>query len=260
MCCTRLAENTGCKNYAKIAICAPSHNFVGLYIFATKACINNRKNLLNSNISYACPHNIVNVGPLTSEMGWRVLGTSANFNGFRVLLRYCTVVAQRISTTLCTTFGRLLGCYTIYIFGGACPLTEFCQVQNSLCVQVLRYHMLAALLHGTRAVGVSQTLRQGGHPVRHWAVELSTWTYFCMFSVRCCITQLETGNRVTVSTMWVGSGRFTGQCVTSVGLTQFLDRKCQHRYGGSQQPEQYFLSVVELDILPHISSECFVAV
>jgi len=28
-CCTRLAENTGCK---KIAICAPSHNFVGLYL------------------------------------------------------------------------------------------------------------------------------------------------------------------------------------------------------------------------------------
>jgi len=32
MCCTRLAENTGRKNYAKIAILAPSHNFVGLYL------------------------------------------------------------------------------------------------------------------------------------------------------------------------------------------------------------------------------------
>jgi len=29
MCCTRLAENTGCK---KIAIWVPSHNFVGLYL------------------------------------------------------------------------------------------------------------------------------------------------------------------------------------------------------------------------------------
>jgi len=28
----RLADNTGRKNYAKIAICAPSHNFVGLYL------------------------------------------------------------------------------------------------------------------------------------------------------------------------------------------------------------------------------------
>jgi len=41
------------------------------------------------------------------------------------------------------------------------PLTEFCRVQNSLCVQVLRSPILAALLHGTRAVGVSQTLRRG---------------------------------------------------------------------------------------------------
>jgi len=28
-CCTRLTENTGCK---KFTICAPSHNFVGLYL------------------------------------------------------------------------------------------------------------------------------------------------------------------------------------------------------------------------------------
>jgi len=33
MCCTRLAENTGCKNYTqKIATCASSHNVVGLYL------------------------------------------------------------------------------------------------------------------------------------------------------------------------------------------------------------------------------------
>jgi len=41
------------------------------------------------------------------------------------------------------------------------PLTEFYQLQNSLCVQVLRYPILTALLHGTRAVGVSQSLRRG---------------------------------------------------------------------------------------------------
>jgi len=32
MCCTRLAENTGRKITKKIAICALSHNFVGLYL------------------------------------------------------------------------------------------------------------------------------------------------------------------------------------------------------------------------------------
>ena len=28
---------------------------------------------------------MVNGGPLTAEIGWRVLGTPSNFNGFRVL-------------------------------------------------------------------------------------------------------------------------------------------------------------------------------
>ena len=46
----------------------------------------------------------------------------------------------------------------IYIFGGSCSITEFCQVQNSLCIQVLRSPILAALLHGTQVVGVSQTV------------------------------------------------------------------------------------------------------
>jgi len=55
------------------------------YIFATKAWIDNRKNLLSSNMSSTCPHNIVNFGPLAAEIRLRVLGTPANFNGFCVL-------------------------------------------------------------------------------------------------------------------------------------------------------------------------------
>jgi len=43
------------------------------------------KKLLNNNISSTCPHNMVNCGPLAAEICWRVLGTPANFNGFRVL-------------------------------------------------------------------------------------------------------------------------------------------------------------------------------
>jgi len=63
----------------------------------------------------------------------------------------------------------------MYIFVGSCPLVEFCQVQNSLCVQVLRSPILATLLRGTRAMGVGQSLlrlaagapyiRQCGHHV-----------------------------------------------------------------------------------------------
>jgi len=55
-------------------------------IFATKACIDNRKkNLLSINTCSICPRNMVNFGPLTAEIGSRVWGTPANFNGFRVL-------------------------------------------------------------------------------------------------------------------------------------------------------------------------------
>jgi len=77
--------------------------------------------LLNSNTFSTCPDNTVNFNLLTAEICWRVWGTPANFNGFRIL---------------------------------------------------------AALLHGTLVVGVSQTLWrwtegatyiwQGGHHVGHW--------------------------------------------------------------------------------------------
>ena len=43
------------------------------------------KQLLNSNVSARCFHNMVNIGPLAAEIRWRVWGTAANFNGFRVL-------------------------------------------------------------------------------------------------------------------------------------------------------------------------------
>jgi len=55
------------------------------YIFAIKAHIDNRKNLLNNNVSPTCPHNMVNFGLLAAEICWRVWGTPAIFNGFRVL-------------------------------------------------------------------------------------------------------------------------------------------------------------------------------
>jgi len=74
------------------------------------------KNLLNSNISSTCPDNTVNFGPLTAEINWRVWGTPANFNGFVYWLRYCTDVAKRRSTKLCTMFGGLLDWYKLYTF------------------------------------------------------------------------------------------------------------------------------------------------
>jgi len=59
------------------------------------------KNLLNSNTSAARADIMVNFGLLTAEVCWRVWGTPANFNGFRVLaaLLHGTLVVE-VSQTL----------------------------------------------------------------------------------------------------------------------------------------------------------------
>jgi len=145
MCCTRLAGNTGCK---KSPFWHHRTNLSG-YIFRTKACIDNqKKNLLNSNTASTCPDNMVNFGLLTAEICWRVWGTPANFNRFRVL---------------------------------------------------------AALLHGTLVVGVSQILRhwtegatyirQGGHHVGHWP------TFWFVFKLAMYVISLVRYVRLGISTM-----------------------------------------------------------
>jgi len=74
----------------KIAISAPSHNFVGLYL-RNKAYMYNLKKVVKQRST--CPRNMVNFGPLTAEVGSGVLGTSANFIWFRVLAAlYCTAL------------------------------------------------------------------------------------------------------------------------------------------------------------------------
>jgi len=95
-------------------------------------------------------------------MGLPVWGTPANFSGFRVLP---SLLQRRRSPQANQTLhdawpSSALVHYNIH-FGSFCPLTEFCPVQNSLYVQVLRSPILAALLHGTPAAGISQTLRRG---------------------------------------------------------------------------------------------------
>jgi len=103
------------------------------------------------------------------------VGFPSKFNGFRVLASILhRDVAQRRSTKLCKMFGLV---HYIYIFGGSCPITKYYQAQYSLSLKVLRSLILAALLHSTRVVGVSQTfrrsaegatyIRQGGHHVGH---------------------------------------------------------------------------------------------
>ena len=96
---------------------------------------------------------MVNFGPLTAEICSGVWGTPANFNGFRVLPSLLTAATSL--TVGQPNFARCLTVSwagTLYThFRGFLPLTEFCRVQNSLYVQVLRSPILAALLHGTPA-------------------------------------------------------------------------------------------------------------
>jgi len=77
----------------KITIWAPSHNFLGLYL--RKACVDNRKkNLLSSNISSRCRYNMVNFGPLTAEIDWRVWGTPS----YQQVSRLGSVTARQSSS------------------------------------------------------------------------------------------------------------------------------------------------------------------
>ena len=98
MCCMRLAGNAGPKKSQSEHLCT---NLSG-HIFATKARIDNQKKLVKQQCLPHMSSQYGELSPLAAEICWRVSGTPANFNGFRIL---------------------------------------------------------AALLHGTLVVGVSQTLR-----------------------------------------------------------------------------------------------------
>ena len=58
------------------------------------------KNLLSSDMSSTCPHNMVNFGPLTAEIGSGVWGTPTNFNGFRALAHISSFNGFRFSAAL----------------------------------------------------------------------------------------------------------------------------------------------------------------
>jgi len=124
------------KKSPKIAIWAPSHNFVGRYLRNYGTYRQSEKNLLSSNISSTCPHNMVNFGPLAAEIVSLVWGTPGNFNGFSVL---------------------------------------------------------AALLHGTLVVGVSQTaafnrgrhLHSAGRPSRWALAHISSLWLYCALQFIC---------------------------------------------------------------------------
>jgi len=101
---------------------------------------------------------MANFGPLTAEIDPGVCGAQVNFKGFRVL---ASLLQRRRSPEATKLFARCLAVPP----NGILPAAKF-----TLCLQVFRSPILAALLHGTRAVGVSQSFRRG---TRNGITELS---------------------------------------------------------------------------------------
>jgi len=73
------------KKSPKIAIWAPSHNFVGLYLCNYSMYRQSEKKLVKQQyLPYMSPQ-YGELGPLAAEIVSLVWGTPGNFNGFRVL-------------------------------------------------------------------------------------------------------------------------------------------------------------------------------
>jgi len=107
-------------------------------------------------------------GELRTITGWDRFTSLGHSSKFQRVSHLAFVTTATSLTGGQPNFARCLShcpspglVHYIYIFWGSCPLTEFCPVQNSLYVEVLRSLILAALLHGIPAAGVSQTLRRG---------------------------------------------------------------------------------------------------
>jgi len=110
------------------------------YIFTTKAHIDSWKKVVKQQYLLHMFPQYGELSLLAAEIVSLVWHTPANLNGFRVL---ASLLQRRRSTEANQTLHNIwplpgLVDY-IYIFGGCCSISEFCQVQNSLCIlHVLR--------------------------------------------------------------------------------------------------------------------------
>ena len=120
---------------------------------------------------------MVYFGLLAADIDVVVWGSAANVNGFRVL---ASLLQRRRSPdqTLHDVWPSPGLLHYIYIFGGCCPVTEFCQVQNSVCVfQVLRSpigsvtarHSSSGREPNFAALSTRRHLYSAGRPLR-WAL------------------------------------------------------------------------------------------
>jgi len=133
MCCTRLAENTRRKNRQKFAIWNHRKNVSGC-IFATTACIDNRKKLVKQQYLLRNTSQYGELRPISGSDRYTSLGHPSKFQR---VSRVGFVAAPMSLTGRQPNFARCLavswaGTLCTFSFGGSCPLTEFCQMQDSL--------------------------------------------------------------------------------------------------------------------------------
>ena len=157
VCCTRLADDAKNRRLGTIPPLCPAISSQ-LRLLSTIGKIN----LLNSNTSCTCPHNVVNFGPLTVEICWRDWATPANSSGFAFRLRYCTDITQRRSSKFCRMFGRLLGWYTTYTFwellppNGILPAAKITASKSCVLLYWQRYCMALEQRRSAKLCGVVQ--------------------------------------------------------------------------------------------------------
>jgi len=130
-----------------------------------------KKDLLNSDISSTCSHNMVNFSELTAEICLAVWGTPANFSGFCMLAsllhRRRSTEVNQILHYVSPSSGLV---HYIYTFSRALAPNRILPGAKFTLRPSLAFSYIAALLHGTWAVGISQTLRHG---TRNGITELS---------------------------------------------------------------------------------------
>ena len=128
MCCTRLAEIQDAKITQKNRHLRTTAQICRAMSWQLRHLSTIGKNLVNSNMSSTCSHNMANFGPLTAEICWRVWGTPANFNGFRVLL---SLLQRRRSPEANQTLHNVWRCPgLVHIFSGLLTPDNILPVQN----------------------------------------------------------------------------------------------------------------------------------
>jgi len=108
--------------------------------------IDNRKKLVKRQYLL---HKSSQYGELQPTNGWNLLaslGHPSKFQRFRVLaslLHRCR--STQVNQTLHDVWPSPGLVHYIYIFGGSCPLTGFCQLQNSFCVPSLVFSYIGSV-------------------------------------------------------------------------------------------------------------------